>query len=236
MPPHHFSVPLLRAAFWSQEPLHPSEGEGFLDRASGPPDVAFLDPLIRRRLSPLGRAMLHCAQRATAGLGPMTSVFTSRHGEAARSLPVLEDLAQGLPPSPTQFSMNVHNATAGIWSIARRDPSPSISLAAGPESFAWGLIEAQAIHGANPRTPVLLVHGDAPLPPLLAAFDEDPSPLHALALAIGLPAVHHLHLTWCPEARAPEATGPRQGPRPADFEAPGGPWATPDGAWAWRVE
>ena len=82
----------------------------------------------------------------------------------------------------------------------------------------------------------LLVHGDAPLPPLLAAFDEDPSPLHALALAIGLPAVHHLHLTWCPEARAPEATGPRQGPRPSDFEAPGGPWATPDGAWAWRVE
>jgi hypothetical protein len=177
--------------------------------------------------------MLYCAHRVAGDLGPMPSVFTSRHGEAVRTLPVLEDLAEGLPPSPTQFSMNVHNATAGIWSIARRDPSPSLSLAAGPETFGCGLVEAHAIHVAKPGTPVLLVHGDAPLPPLLAAFDENPLLLHALALLIGLPAVHHLILTWSPEARPP---GPREGPSALDFEAPGGPWATADGAWAWRVE
>jgi len=229
--PHTFKIPLLRASVWSQE--GPNGLSPFLDRAAGPPDVAFLDPLIRRRLSPLGRGMLHCAHRVVDGLGPTPSVFTSRHGEAARTLPVLEDLAQGLQPSPAQFTMNVHNATAGIWSIARQDPSPSLSLAAGPETFAWGLIEAHAIHTADPDVPVLLVHGDAPLPPLLAAFDEDLLPLHALALLIGLPAVHHLILTWSPEARPP---GPREGPRAIDFEAPGGPWITADGAWTWRVE
>ncbi|WP_243302455.1 beta-ketoacyl synthase chain length factor [Geothrix oryzisoli] len=233
--PHTFKIPLLRASVWSQEGGREAS-TSFLDRASGPPDVAFLDPLIRRRLSPLGRAMLHCAQRAAGDQGPLPSVFSSRHGEAGRSLPVLEDLAQGLPPSPTQFSMNVHNASAGIWSIARRDPSPSLSLAAGLESFAWGLVEAQAIHAAAPETPVLLVHGDAPLPPLWASFDANPLPLHALALLIGLPAIHHLILTWSPEARPAVADGPWEGPCALDFEAPGGPWATADGTWAWRVE
>jgi hypothetical protein len=229
--PHTFTIPLLRASIWSQE--GPEVRSPFLDRASGPPDVAYLDPLIRRRLSPLGRAMLHCAHRAAGDRGPMPSVFTSRHGEAVRTVPVLEDLAQGLLPSPTQFSMNVHNATAGIWSIARRDPSPSSSLAAGPESFAWGLVEALAIHAAEPGRPVLFVHGDAPLPPLLAAFDEDPRPLHALALLIGLPAVHHLILTWSPEDRPAAVDGPGEGPDALAFEVPGGPWVT--GAWAWRV-
>ncbi len=232
--PHTFKIPLLRASVWSQ--AGPDTSSPFLDRAGGAPDVAFLDPLIRRRLSPLGRGMLHCAHRVVGDLGPMPSVFCSRHGEASRTVPVLEDLAQDLQPSPAQFTMNVHNATAGIWSIARQDPSPSLSLAAGPETFAWGLVEAHAIHAAKPGAPVLLVHGDAPLPPLLAAFDVDPLPLHALALLIGLPAIHHLVLTWAPEARAPGARDPREGPRATDFEAPGGPWSTVDGAWTWRVD
>jgi hypothetical protein len=179
--------------------------------------------------------MLHCAH-LVAGQGPSRSIFAYRHGEVARTLPVLEDLAQGLPPSPTQFSMNVHNAIAGIWSISRQDQSPSTAVAAGPKTFLWGLVEAQALHLEQPDRPVLFVFGHAPLPTPLAAFETDEPPMHALAFLIGLPAVHHLCLAWAPGTDGSPAGAAPQAPGTQVFSAPGGPWTSADGTWGWHVE
>lgn len=238
LPSQRFSVPLLRGAAWSSEPLLPPEGDGFLDQATGAPELGFVEPLLRRRLSPLGRAMLHCAGRVAEGLGPLPSVFASRHGEVARSLPILEDLARGLPSSPTQFSMNVHNAVAGVWSIARQDTSPSISVAAGPETFGLGLLEAYSLHTADPFQPVLFVYADEPLPAPFAAFADREAPLHAVALLIGLPAATRLVLE-----REPGSTG-EAAPVPQSLQAlqallsglPQGPWAEAGGTWRWAVD
>ncbi len=238
MQPHRFSVPLLRAAVWSVEPLLPPEGGGLLELAAGTPELGFVEPLLRRRLSPLGRAMLHCAGRVTEGRGPLPSVFASRHGEVARSLPILEDLARGLPSSPTQFSMNVHNAVAGVWSIARQDPSPSNSVAAGAETFGLGLLEAFSLHVAVPSQPVLFVYADEPLPAPFAAFTDREAPLHAVALLIGLPATKRLVLE-----REPGGTGD-PAPVPQSLQAlqtlhsglSQGPWAEAGGTWRWAAE
>ncbi|MFN7959447.1 MAG: beta-ketoacyl synthase chain length factor [Holophagaceae bacterium] len=232
------SVPLLRAAVWSQEPLLPPGGEGFLDQASGPPGLGFLEPLLRRRLSPLGRAMLHCAGRVAEDLGPLPSVFASRHGEVARSLPILEDLARGLPSSPTQFSMNVHNAVAGVWSIARQDPSPSTSVAAGPETFGLGLLEAFGLQAADPTRPVLFVYGDEPLPAPFAAFADREAPLHAVALLLGQPARRRLVLERVPGAAGNPAPVPQslQALRALHSGLAQGPWAEAGGTWRWAVE
>lgn len=232
------SVPLLRAAFWSLAPLLGAQGDPFLEVSSGAPDLGFVEPLLRRRLSPLGRAMLHCAGRVAEGLGPLPSVFASRHGEVARSLPILEDLARGLPSSPTQFSMNVHNAVAGVWSIARQDPSPSVSLAAGPETFGMGLLEAFALHVADPAQPLLFVYADEPLPAPFAAFADREAPLHAVALLIGLPAAKRLVFE-----REPGGAG-EPAPLPQSLQAlqalhsglPQGPWAEAGGTWRWAVD
>jgi len=43
-------------------------------------------------------------------------VFASRHGEADRTLAILQDLAAGAEVSPTLFSMSVHNSVPGLWS------------------------------------------------------------------------------------------------------------------------
>lgn len=238
MPDPTISVPLLRAAVWSAEPLLPSGGVDFLERASGPPDLGFVEPLLRRRLSPLGRAMLHCAGRVAEGLGPLPSVFASRHGEVARSLPILEDLARGLPSSPTQFSMNVHNAVAGVWSIARQDPSPSISVAAGPETFGLGLLEAFSLHNDAPSQPVLFVYADEPLPAPFAAFADREAPLHAVALLIGLPAARWLVLERQPGGDGDPAPVPQslQALQTLHSGLPQGPWAEAGGTWRWAVE
>jgi len=163
-----FSIPIARAAFWSQEPLADVAPSPFLDAASGAPDTAFMEPLLRRRLSALGRGMLHCAGRVAGDVPALRSVFASRHGEPSRTMPMLEDLVHGLDISPTQFSMNVHNAVAGIWSISRQDRSACTALGAGPDSFGWGLLEAYSLHRANGDAPVLFVYGDDRLPELLA--------------------------------------------------------------------
>jgi hypothetical protein len=107
---------------------------------------------------------------------------------------MLEDLANGLEISPTQFSMNVHNAVAGIWSISRQDRSACTALGAGPETFAWGLLEAYSLHRANGGAPVLFVYGDDRLPEVMAEFEPLPAPLHAVAFLIATPAKRELQV------------------------------------------
>ena len=200
-----FSIPIARAAFWSQEPVGGVTLDPFLDTASGPPDTAFIEPLLRRRLSALGRGMLHCAGRVAGDVPALRSVFASQHGEPSRTMPMLEDLANGLDISPTQFSMNVHNAVAGIWSISRQDRSACTALGAGPESFGWGLLEAYSLHRAHGGAPVLFVYGDDRLPELLAEYEPAQAPLHAVAFLIAMPGARQLRMRRDPASEGAAA-------------------------------
>ena len=227
-------IPLLRAVAWSQEPMPP--GGGFLETASGAPDASAVEPLLRRRLSALGRGMVHCAARAGEGHGPLRSVFASRHGEPGRAMPMLEDLAAGLDISPTQFSMNVLNAVAGLWSISRKDTSAATALSAGPETFGWGLLEAHSIHAAT-GDPVLFLFGDDALPESLAAFDSLPAPLHAVGLLIGNPAARFLRVEREADADAGHPSEPQSlHALRALAGAARGAWAGPRGAWTFVLE
>ena len=180
-------IPLLRASAWFEEaPGGIGPGDGFLDLAFGKPDVAFVEPMQRRRLSPLARAFFHCAHRASPP-GDVRLVFASRHGEAERTLGILHDLAAQAEVSPTLFSTSVHNAVPGLWSILTGNRAAISAVAAGPETFAWGLVEALAAFRAEPSRPVLYVFADDRLPEPWAG----PVPrgqLHAVALLLGQPA------------------------------------------------
>lgn len=221
-------IPILRAVAWSADPLALPSG-GCLEAFCGPAGASAVEPLLRRRLSALGKGMIHCATRASGSLGPVRSVFASRHGEPARTLPMLEDMAAGLDISPTQFSMNVHNAVAGIWSIARQDTSAITALGAGAETFGWGLLEALALHREDGE-PVLFVFGDDALPEALCPAPREP--LHALALLIGRPAARTLCLERRPDAEAAVPNLPQSlhALRVLAGETPG-PWTGPRGAW-----
>ena len=227
-------IPLLRAVAWSQEPI-PGVGGAFLETASGAPDASAVEPLLRRRLSALGRGMVHCAARASEGQGPLRAVFASQHGEPARAMPMLEDIASGLDISPTQFSMNVLNAVAGLWSIARKDTSAATALSAGPETFGWGLLEAQSLHEET-GDPVLFVFGDDRLPESLAAQVELQAPLHAIALLIGELAAQHLILERNAEAASAEPAEPQSlhALRVLSGQAPGA-WTGSRSAWTFQL-
>ena len=102
-------------------------------------------------------------------------VFASRYGENARTMGIINNIVEGEPVSPTAFSLSVHNAIAGIFSIIHNATQPSVSVSAGAETFSAAWIEAEQILWSEMENAdrVLLVYYDEPLSDDLARFTDD---------------------------------------------------------------
>ncbi|OWY28750.1 beta-ketoacyl synthase chain length factor [Herbaspirillum robiniae] len=141
---------------------------------SGEPAVKAMPPMLRRRASPAGKLALENAYAvlpADDAADDIPIVFASRHGECARSVELLQELAAGAPLSPASFSLSVHNANAGLFSIARRARGNGIAVAAGRSTIEHAVIEAcSLLADGAPR--VLLVAADGPLPEVFAQFAD----------------------------------------------------------------
>lgn len=153
----------------------------------GRPAAGFLPALLRRRCGPLARAMLTTAWNCCGQdeLPRVASVFASRHGNINESIELLERLAQGQPLSPTRFSHSVHNAQAGLFSIAAGNREASSSIAACESTFGSAWLEALTLLERAPERPVLLVMGDVPLAATFADLVDEPEAFYALALLLG---------------------------------------------------
>jgi hypothetical protein len=69
--------------------------------------------------------------------------------------------------------MSVHNALAGLLSIHFRNMRGHTALAAGFDTFGFGLMEAAACLAEQPEEPVLLIFGDEPLSGEFVTFGAD---------------------------------------------------------------
>jgi hypothetical protein len=149
----------------------------------GVPDAKFLPAMIRRRCTPLTRIMLRAAYDACPEplRGEVRTVFSSRHGSINESIELIECVARGLPLSPAKFSHTVHNAQAGLFSIAAGNRRASASLAAQDDTHAHGWLEALAHLEREPARPLLLVTGDVPLAPTFAPLVTEPVCSYAVA-------------------------------------------------------
>lgn len=153
-------------------------------KSGAAPDLGFIEPLLRRRLSPLARAALHVANACCDGYQSVRFVYASRHGELGRTVELLRNLVHNEPLSPTTFSLSVLNSAAGVFAIARSDHAPATAIAAGRESFGFGLLEAYTRHRLDPATPVLYVYADAPAPDPIGSQPGDPGGILAVAMLI----------------------------------------------------
>jgi hypothetical protein len=138
---------------------------------------------LRRRISPLGQAALRCAWRLPDA-DRARIVSASRHGEFGRTLSILESLAKGETVSPADFTLSVHHALVGLLSIAQGNRKGHTAVAAGPDSFGFGFLEALASLQEKPAEPVVLLYYDEPLPSPYERFD--PATEQPLALALSL--------------------------------------------------
>ena len=148
---------------WAQSPTRIGEGVD--------PAVKAMPPMLRRRAGFLGKMALEVAYACLDGRTDVPTVFCSRHGEVSRAVDLLGELAAGEALSPTAFGLAVHNASAGLFSIARADRANHIALAGGAATIEHGVIEACGLL-ADGAPMVLLVAYDCPLPPLFSQFED----------------------------------------------------------------
>jgi hypothetical protein len=150
-------------------------------------DVSFLPPLLRRRCSRMTRAMLHVAFRVAAvdELATMPAVFGSRHGELSATVGLLETLARGQTLTAAGFSHSVHNAPAGLFSIAAKNRDATCAVAAGADTFGATFLEAVATMRRGGHERALIVVGDEVVPEAFGGFGIGPTEPYAVALLLG---------------------------------------------------
>jgi len=166
---------LATAAAWQEW----AQGRRDISVPTEPP-LHSMPPMLRRRASAAGRMALEAAYECLPEHAAIPIIFASRHGECARSVELLRELANQVPLSPASFSLSVHNATAGLFSIARGDHGNHIAIAAGPATIEYALIEACALL-ADGVTQVLLVVSDSPPPAVLSIYNDAPEESFAWA-------------------------------------------------------
>jgi hypothetical protein len=189
MPDLHWTLPIKRWSAWSV----PRTGTEAVQGAIASPDVGYVEPMLRRRISSLGKMGLKVAHDCVASTGEVRLVFASRHGELRRTTEILQDLVHGQPVSPTAFSLSVLNAMAGVFGIVRHDRSATIAVSAGMETLSYGLLEAYAQFAANPAEPVLFVYAHEARDPIYGPLDECGAAPLALAILLEEGATQWLH-------------------------------------------
>ncbi len=153
--------------------------------ATGHPDAKFLPAMLRRRCTPLTRIMLTAAHECCDNAAQeVRTVFASRHGSINESIGLLEAIAASGRLSAATFSHSVHNAQAGLFSIASSNRQASSSIAAQQDSFPTGFLEAMTHLQRDPDRPVLLVMGDVPLAEAFAPLVDEPAASYAVAMLL----------------------------------------------------
>ncbi len=142
------------------------------DETSAKPDVSFIPPLERRRLTGVERAALSVAWQVRSE-GEVPVVFASRWGEIGVTLKLMTQFHADREMSPAGFSASVHNAAPGAFSLLTHNHAPYTAIAARERSLEAGLLEALTQGAvvfvfAEEATPAFYAPAFGPLQPACA--------------------------------------------------------------------
>lgn len=155
-------------------------GEKFIGEDTESPNIEFVPPMLRRKLSQSIKITLFVAHYASLGQANFKSVYTSRFGEWEKTVKQLQMYFEEKELSPAVFGLSVHNAPIGMFSLLNGNTKPYTSISGCEHSFDVGLIEA--VSTLQTEDKVLFVSADERIPDFYkSAFPEKLNPL-----AIGL--------------------------------------------------
>lgn len=200
--------------------------------------LADVPKMLKRRLSPLAKTVFCAANQCLAEKASVPAVFSSTHGELTKSFTMMEMLEAGEEISPTAFSLTVHNAIAGLFSMAWKNKLQCTVVAPGEDGMAPAFIEALGLlqEGAEQ---VLVVFYDEPI---AAFYPTAPYKLAtdqrcALALRIGKRGGGpRLRMAWSSEC-GDDGEQPWQLPAFVQFLSESRPTLTiktPRHSWHWE--
>jgi hypothetical protein len=157
-------------------------------QAEKAPIQATVPKMLQRRLSPLARAVFNAANGCFDRDKPLPIVFSSAHGEVNKSLEMLQSMQKGEDVSPTAFSLSVHNAISGLFSMAYGYHQEITVIAPGQDGIAPAFIEGLGLLQEGNADDVLIVLYDEPLSDFYPSlpFALNAPAICALALKISL--------------------------------------------------
>jgi len=168
----------------------------FVIKGDDEPSVVSMPSMLRRRAGFLGKMALEVAFQCLDGRENIPTLFCSRHGDVARATELVSSMVQNEPLSPTNFGLAVHNAHAGLFSIARRDQANHLALSAGSNTIEHALIEACGLL-ADGAPSVLIVAYDNCLPDFYREYLDCQEQPHAWAWLIESDyGNNRIRLTW----------------------------------------
>lgn len=148
------------------------------------PDLSWVPALKRRRLSALARCAFQVLGDCTDRGEQHPVIFSSSMGELSRTQSILEAIAVDEAVSPTAFSLSVHNAAGGMWSLLQDLRAPVVALAPVAQSPVPGLLEALGMLAEGSAETVTLVYFEAPFPDFYDPFMQGPEQPFAVALRL----------------------------------------------------
>lgn len=153
------------------------------------PKLDFVPAMQRRRLSPFAKMALLVANKSVKGIKKnLPIVFSSRHGDLAKTSKLLADLADKNALSPTAFGLSVHNAIPSLFSILTNNKQAINAISAGQDSFMMGLIDVYSRLKSGLAKEILFIHADQKLTDTYLGFQDEQQLSHAIAMLISLPS------------------------------------------------
>ena len=143
------------------------------------PDVSFIPPMVRRRMTDLQKIAIGIAYRVVPDNVDYQMVFASRYGEWQQTIKLITQSHDDGEMSPAGFSNSVHNAAAGVFSVLNKNKNSYVSVAAGNNTLESGILAA--LTGTKP---VLFVFAEEKSPEMYEPFLESPVAAHGLAFML----------------------------------------------------
>ncbi|XQW84908.1 beta-ketoacyl synthase chain length factor [Thalassotalea piscium] len=149
------------------------------------PKIEWVPSMQRRRLSIFAKMALYCAHHACEKIDvSLPSIFSSRHGDLHKTSMLLEDIAQDEALSPTAFSLSVHNAVSGLFTILTKNQQATNTVVAGKNTMLMAIIDGFARINTDHSDKLLIVHCDQALPDIYLPYSDELQIDHAVAFVI----------------------------------------------------
>ncbi|MFK5951058.1 MAG: beta-ketoacyl synthase chain length factor [Methylococcales bacterium] len=132
--------------------------------------LSAIPKMLKRRLSPLARIVFCAAIPCLEEHSKIPTVFSSTHGELAKSFKMMQMIEAGEEISPTAFSLSVHNAIAGLFAMAYENKVQSTVVAPGEEGIAAAFIEAMGLLDEGEKQVLIILYDE----PLVSFYPDKP--------------------------------------------------------------
>ena len=143
------------------------------------PDVSFIPPMLRRRMSALEKIAISLAARVAPESLDYQVIFASRFGEWEQTIKLIRQFYEDKEMSPAGFSNSVHNASMGHLSLLTHNKNSYTSIAGGEKTIENALLTALIS-----TKPVLFVYAEEHNPAEYEHLFEKPAVSHGCALFI----------------------------------------------------